>query len=727
MKIRCIPGHVVMVVCLLAGSFVKGQAQDRCGVVEVMQNLRNKKSILESDVQFEQWMDKRKVNAAGRTNASEKFLIPVVVHVIHRGEAVGVGTNIPDEQIISQIKVLNNDFNRLNADASNTPAAFQSVAGSINIEFVLAKQSPSGDETTGIVRVKGAKSSWSTNDDAALKATSYWPAENYLNIWVTNLSSSLLGYAQFPVSNLAGLEDAEDERLTDGVVIDYAVFGSSDDGDFALNSEFDKGRTATHEVGHFLGLRHIWGDDDGACGGSGDYVSDTPDQGDYTSSECSEGPISSCSVNTMFQNYMDYSDDACMNLFTQEQVGRMITVMENSPRRVTLPDSPGLTEPDPNAVRDIAIVSIVEPSSVRCEETAIPTVIIKNNGTVTITSLKATYTLNNGTAKSSSFKDIAGFIPGTEIELNLPSITLAADENTLEVVISDLNGFSDKYPADNTKVRTVVVNTSSDVIPLRENFDSNSFENQWTMVNPSSGMNWEKITTNYNQSLYFNAATNEVEGDEAWLVSPVLDFSSATTASMFFDLSYRYLSTDGNRNSLDNLQVLASSDCGVTYDKVLFDETGTSLSIDESAVTSIPTSKEDWQRNYVNLTAFAGKSDVRLAFVFSNDNGNNIYLDNIEFFTSDDKNPNSVSSPFVVYDSDPITPSDFYITFNLTERQPVQYELVDVMGRQVVAQQLQDVLNQTYEVNAENTSSGIYFLRLKIGELYYTTKVFVDN
>jgi hypothetical protein len=727
MKIRCIPGGVVMVVCLLTGSFVKGQAQDRCGVVEVMQNLRKKKSILESDVQFEQWMDKRKVNAAGRTNASEKFLIPVVVHVIHRGEAVGVGTNIPDEQVISQIKVLNDDFNRLNADASNTPTEFQSVAGSINIEFVLAKQSPSGDETTGIVRVKGTKSSWTINDDAALKATSYWPAENYLNIWVTNLSSSLLGYAQFPVSNLAGLEDAEDERLTDGVVIDYAVFGSSDDGDFALNSEFDKGRTATHEVGHFLGLRHIWGDDDGACGGSGDYVSDTPDQGDYTSDECSDGPVSSCGVNTMFQNYMDYSDDACMNLFTQEQVGRMITVMENSPRRVTLPDSPGLTEPDPNAVRDIAIVSIAEPSPVRCQEVATPTVIIKNNGTVTITSLKATYTLNNGTAKSSSFKDIAGFIPGTEKEFPLSSITFAADENTLEVVISDLNGFSDKYPADNTKVKTVVINTSSDVIPLRENFDSNSFEGQWTMVNPYGGMNWEKINTNNNQSLYFNAATNTVEGDEAWLVSPVLDFSAATTASMFFDLSYRYLSTDGNRNSLDNLQVLASSDCGVTYDKVLFDETGTSLSIDESAVTSTPALKEDWQRNYVNLTAFAGKSDVRLAFVFFNDNGNNIYLDNIEFFTSDDPHPNAVSNPFVVYDSDPITPKDFYITFNLTERQPVQYELVDVMGRQVVAQQLQDVLNQTYQVNAENTSSGIYFLRLKIGELYYTTKVFVDN
>jgi hypothetical protein len=94
---------------------------------------------------------------------------------------------------------------------------------------------------------------------------------------------------------------------------------------------------------------------------------------------------------------------------------------------------------------------------------------------------------------------------------------------------------------------------------------------------------------------------------------------------------------------------------------------------------------------------------------------------------SDDPNPNTVNNPFVVYDSDPITPRDFYITFNLTERQPVQYELMDTMGRQVVAQQLDDVLNQTYEVNAEHTSTGIYFLRLQIGQNYYTTKVYMGK
>lgn len=722
----CTVGRVIMAVCLMLCCWENGWAQDRCGIVDIMQNLRNnKRSIRESDEQFEQWLKQRKVNAAARTDAEGKFYIPVVVHVIHRGETVGTGTNISDAQIISQIKVLNNDFNRLNADASNTPSEFQSVAGSLNIEFVLAKQDPNGDETTGIVRVKGSRTSWSTSNDGALKATSYWPAEDYLNIWVTNLSSTLLGYAQFPVSDLAGLEDADDNRLTDGVVIDYLVFGSSDDGSFDLDDEFDKGRTATHEIGHYLGLRHIWGDDDGACGGDGDYVSDTPDQSEE-SSGCLTHPQTTCGVHKMFQNYMDYTDDACMNMFTQDQVGRMITVMENSPRRKTLSASKGLEEPDSTSIKDIALINITEPSPVRCEESAAPVIVIRNNGNVNVTNLKVTYSINSRAETTVSKTDIPDFTPGTEISVPLSTLNFSAGENILTVSVSKPNGYTDKNTSDNALSKTVIVNTASDIIPLRQDFDA-SFEDQWTLVNPSGGRNWQSITTNYNQSLYFNAAANKTEGDAAWLVSPVLDFSAATTASVFFDLSYRYLSTDGNRNDLDNLQVLASSDCGVTYDKVLFDETGTALSVSDDAVNSTPTKAGDWKRNYVKLTDFAGKSNVRLAFVFTNDNGNNIYIDNIEFFVSDDPNPNSVNNPFVVYDSDPITPSDFYITFNLTERQSVQYELTDTMGRQVVAQQLDDVLNQTYEVNAEHTSTGIYFLRLQIGQNYYTTKVYMGK
>src|SRR5690606_1866302 len=140
------------------------------------------------------------------------------------------------------------------------------------------------------------KNSYTINDNYVLKAHSYWPAEDYLNVWVCNMTG-LLRYAQFPVSPLPGLENSSNNRLTDGVVIAYNVFGSDDYGSFNLLSKYKKGRTTTHEIGHFLGLRHIWGDDEGSCDGT-DYVNDTPNQSDR-STGCPNYPQTSCGVSTM--------------------------------------------------------------------------------------------------------------------------------------------------------------------------------------------------------------------------------------------------------------------------------------------------------------------------------------------------------------------------------------------------------------------------------------------
>ncbi|HJW29085.1 MAG TPA: hypothetical protein VJ508_07515, partial [Saprospiraceae bacterium] len=215
----------------LVSIFFIAHSQDRCGTVEYEKLRSLRKPNRETIEQFEKWISEKMLQKTSALKAGRvqgvSYVVPIVVHVIHNGETVGTGTNISEAQILSQIKVLNDDFERLNSDSIKTPAEFVPLAGKFPITFVIAKQDPNGLATTGIVRVKGSQTSWDISDNYALKALSYWPAEEYLNIWVTNLSGGYLGYTQLPVSStLQGLSDSSNDRLTDGVVIHYQAFGT---------------------------------------------------------------------------------------------------------------------------------------------------------------------------------------------------------------------------------------------------------------------------------------------------------------------------------------------------------------------------------------------------------------------------------------------------------------------------------------------------------------------
>jgi hypothetical protein len=255
--------------------------------------------------------------------------IPVVVHVVYKTTAQNISTS----QIQSQINVLNADFRKLNSDVSGVPAAFAGLAADCQINFCLATRDPNGAVTTGITRTRTNKTSFTTND--YVKKTSRggkdpWPASSYLNIWVCNLSGGVLGYAQFPGGSAA----------TDGVVIGYQYFGTTGTATYPFNL----GRTATHEVGHWLNLRHIWGDDGTGCTGS-DLVSDTPNQGGYNFG-CPSFPKISCSNGAngdLFMNYMDYTDDRCMFMFTTGQSGRMNATISGT--RASLLSSSGCAAP----------------------------------------------------------------------------------------------------------------------------------------------------------------------------------------------------------------------------------------------------------------------------------------------------------------------------------------------------------------------------------------------
>lgn len=996
----------ILACILLLISAHTGVAQDRCGTESHTTLLREKNIIRETKDVFENWMQKklkstRSSLSTQRTQAGP-YQVPVVVHVIHNGEAIGTGVNISDAQILSQMDVLNADFNRLNADAVNTPAEFLPVASAFDIEFVLAKQTPDGLSTNGIVRVQGSQTQWTINDNYALKAQSYWPAEDYLNIWVTNMGGGLIGFAQFPVSPLPGLENASNSRLTDGVAIHYRAFGSLDDGAFDLDSRYNRGRTTTHEVGHFFGLRHLSGDANNCT--ATDYVDDTPAQNGNTTG-CPAHPKNSCTTvpgNDMFQNYLDYTNDVCMNLFTQDQVDRMEVVIESSPRRLSLLTSPGLLTPAPvandlgikaiigpastectgliipiievvnagnnsitsaqvvikkdgsiietmdfplnlapdattllvfptqnfgsvdfsfsveivltnggadgnpnnnvwtqtvaiqpsialpffepfnttptdwkitnpdqgitwtnvnapketnenqamqldffdyndnygevdiltspvfdlsgesvalltfdvaharfknslsndalrvvvltgcssdylsadvvyykegaalqtvaplntefipsnesewrkevvdlspylgqsnvqiaiigindygnnlyldnvnvisSAVEDLAILQVISPGPVSCEHNPAPILEIQNQGSTVITNFKVDYGIDGATPLTTMISGI-DLLPGAVIKVSAPSQTLSNGEHQLFFALKEPNGLVDINPFNSEREYLIKVDQSEDLIPLRENFDSGF--TGWTVVNPTAGENWETTATNYNVSMFFNAFENTTLDDEAWLVSPTLDFSNTTQASVFFDLSYGY-----RTNTNDRFQVLASIDCGQTYNIVLFNRTGENLKTVDSESSWIPSSENDWTKTYINLNSLAGVKEARIAFVFSNDNGNNVFVDNIEFYISDDPSPPETGRPYVVYMTGVSEFGDFKITFDLETRQDVQLQVVDMMGRTFTEQLLPNTLNQTYSVSLTDASTGIYIVRLRLNGSYFATKVYV--
>jgi hypothetical protein len=311
-------------------------AQRSCATTQYWQ------SQLNNDVALRMRYTQLENSAKARSSISKKeqgsdvadvplITIPVVIHVLYNNEE----QNISNAQIQSQLNILNKDFRKLNEDTARIPAFFAPLAADCRIRFELAKSDPAGRATTGIIRKKTDHLYWQQDDKMKFSASGgndAWNSRYYLNIWVCNLTKSLLGYSTFP--------GASPEK--DGVVIRTDVFGATGNN----SSAYNKGRTTTHEVGHWLNLKHLWGDTD--CGS--DDVEDTPPQKTY-SSGCSSFPrISANGCNQspggdMFMNFMDFSDDACLHMFTYGQRQRIHDLFAASGPRETILYSTALQEP----------------------------------------------------------------------------------------------------------------------------------------------------------------------------------------------------------------------------------------------------------------------------------------------------------------------------------------------------------------------------------------------
>jgi hypothetical protein len=305
-------------------------AQRECASSAYIDQLKSADPVFAAKItEIENFVRRQKMTAKeSELEAPKVIIIPVVVHVLYKTPA----QNISDEQIKTQIEALNRDFRRKNADTLNTPVRFRSLAADVQIEFALATADDKGRATNGIIRKATNVTRWIADDKIKFSSQGgddAWDSRYYLNFWIGDLGT-LLGYSSQP--------GAAAEK--DGVVVSYTTFGTIN-----VSSPYDLGRTATHEVGHWLGLKHIWGES--YCGD--DLVDDTPKQGNFTSG-CPNTFRSSCSngeMGDMYMNYMDFTNDACMNLFTTGQKERMLSFFKEGGPRNLLLSSRGLNKPWP--------------------------------------------------------------------------------------------------------------------------------------------------------------------------------------------------------------------------------------------------------------------------------------------------------------------------------------------------------------------------------------------
>ncbi|MBK9734307.1 MAG: T9SS type A sorting domain-containing protein [Saprospiraceae bacterium] len=417
--------------------------QRNCGAMEVLdRQIKENPALLQKMNEVEKEIQdyiRKNPNGSG-----ERFVItiPTVVHVLYRTSS----ENISDAQIQSQLDVMNFDFSATNSDVSLTPALFSGVVANAEVQFCLAKQTPTGGATTGINRKSTTLSSWGTNDNvkrAAQGGIDPWNANNYLNLWVCNIGGGILGYAQFPGGSLA----------TDGVVIDYRYFGTIG----TATAPFNKGRTATHEVGHWLNLRHIWGDAN--CGS--DLVSDTPVHNTSNFGCPASGHLSTCTGSPveMTMNYMDYTDDACMYMFSSGQKIRMRTVLEGNGSRASLQNSPGCMAPSGGgscAAPAGLSVSGITTSAANCSWSAV-------SGAVNYTfeyklNTSSTWTVQTLTGTSVSLSGLtAGTLYNTRVKTTCGT-TSSAYSTTVNFTTLSTSGCTDNFESNNTK------NTSAQIL-----------------------------------------------------------------------------------------------------------------------------------------------------------------------------------------------------------------------------------------------------------------------
>ena len=622
-------------------SIAQNVTQRSCGTLQHHEYLKQTRPNYQNErVQYEQQIQQYIANRSNPLNkaAVVTVTVPVVVHVLYANAT----ESISPAMAAAQAQVLNDDFAKLNSDASNVPASFASVAAGANIRFCLAQRTPSNTATTGIVYKSTSVTSFTTDDkvkQSSQGGDDAWDVTKYVNVWICNLGGGLLGYGEFPTTSLSN---------TYGLVVHY---GSVPGGSMA---NYNLGRTGTHEFGHCFNLYHTWGDDGGACSGS-DQCSDTPNQTDaqygcYSVGQVVTDACSPSAPGTQWMNYMNYVNDACMYMFTAQQATRMEAVVNTAPWNV-LASSNGCTpiSTASTSALDASISSVLTPTNggLYCDVNITPKVILTNLGSTTLTSASVLYKMDATATQTLNWTGSLATSATATLTLNIYN-GLTSGAHTFSVWVNAPNGGTDAVASNDNKLATFTI-TPTIPLPYSQDFEGTQFPpagwlisaanvinpaSTWTRVANSTGIPVTPLSTACARMDNFSSTT-DISGQLNYLYLPAMDFSSAgTNTKLYFDVAHKQFDYTTN----DSLLVIVSSDCFQTAYSVYKKGDGSSAATTSGSLATVsgtataafvPTANNQWRRDSVSLASLAGNSKVYIIFASKSGWGNYVYLDNI--------------------------------------------------------------------------------------------------
>lgn len=647
---------------------------------------------------------KQQTNQDALTKRAAKYTIPVVFHVIHTGGS----ENISREQILDQIRILNEDFSYTNANKSNLRSAFTNVAGVGDIEFKLASIDPNGNCFDGINRIYSPAGVDMDMEDEPVKDLAYWNYRKYLNIWVvTNIVSpgstgTVLGYAVFPWTS---------SFSKDGIVLRHDRVGS-----IGTAAGSDDGRTLTHEVGHWLGLYHTF---QGGCN-DGDQCDDTPPVAStFTNANCPANG-NSCSndrpdLPDMWENYMDYSNGTCMSVFTKEQVARMHYYLET--------------------LRSSIYASSNLLSTGVTKQNAKPTALFNSNTRVICAGKPVTfYDLSCKGEVNGRLWTFSGATKTTYTEAN-PVVTYSKP-GVYEVKLQVENNFGSDSRTETNYI--TVVDAVGDTDPnYEEGFENQDPASSGTFVHLSPTYKFDRTNAaGYTGSYCYRANINAATPKGSVFSFQTPSFNIAKLGDGFspkftFWVSY----AQPNADISETLKVYISTDCGGSWDQIYL-RNGSSLAyLGANYSTSFrPTSSNQWRRHGLGSLSSLGYGDAESA-IFRIDvisgGGNPVYIDNINmspyFAETQEVNLRNIS---MSVNPNPANKESKIVVFNPFVQTTGQLMLCDARGR-VLSKIYEGTLNsgeQSFELGfKDQISPGIYFVTLTTNQGNITQSIIFQN